>query len=242
MTLSRQSAVLLTTLAACSSFATDALLAEEKEPQQQKPATAAAEAKRDGSQGDPLDRAIRTMRLVEQRIAEKNTGEETQKLQRQIVRDLDDLIKAARQQRGKSGSGSQSANQKQSPKQKQGRHQQQQGEKQAGQAGKSIGAPEKEGRQEKTGQQATQAGTGQNPSQSREEARETTQRSDPSQNSNPDFADRESLVEQVWGHLPPVVQQRMRNVYSENYLPEYQKLIRRYYEALAEQNDAETEP
>src|SRR5690606_2340290 len=37
----------------------------------------------------------------------------------------------------------------------------------------------------------------------------------------------------AWGHLPPKVREQMRSAFSEEYLPQYDALVRQYYEALA---------
>lgn len=42
----------------------------------------------------------------------------------------------------------------------------------------------------------------------------------------------------AWGHLPPKVREQMRSAFSEEYLPEYDSLVRRYYEALARRRDS----
>jgi hypothetical protein len=38
----------------------------------------------------------------------------------------------------------------------------------------------------------------------------------------------------VWGHLPDRVREQMQQSYRERYLPEYEDLVERYYEALAD--------
>lgn len=46
---------------------------------------------------------------------------------------------------------------------------------------------------------------------------------------------RRNLATAVWGHLPDRVREEMLQSYSEEFLPEYEELVERYYEALAEQ-------
>ena len=43
------------------------------------------------------------------------------------------------------------------------------------------------------------------------------------------------LRESVWGHLPPALREKMLNLPHDKTLPKYSEHIRRYYEALAEQ-------
>ena len=49
---------------------------------------------------------------------------------------------------------------------------------------------------------------------------------------------RRNLATSVWGHLPPRERARMEGAFSERFLPQYDDLVRQYYEALA----TETEP
>jgi myosin heavy subunit len=44
------------------------------------------------------------------------------------------------------------------------------------------------------------------------------------------------LREAVWGHLPPALREKMLNLPHDKSLPKYSEHIRRYYEALAEQD------
>jgi hypothetical protein len=50
------------------------------------------------------------------------------------------------------------------------------------------------------------------------------------------------LATAAWGHLPPKVREQMRSAISEEFLPEYDELIRRYYEALATRRRDEQRP
>ena len=47
---------------------------------------------------------------------------------------------------------------------------------------------------------------------------------------------KQRLAKDVWGHLPPQLRQELLNVYSEKYLPKYEDMVRRYYEALADES------
>jgi hypothetical protein len=46
---------------------------------------------------------------------------------------------------------------------------------------------------------------------------------------------RRTLATSVWGHLPDRYREEMQQGYRERYLPEYENLVERYYEALARQ-------
>ncbi len=53
---------------------------------------------------------------------------------------------------------------------------------------------------------------------------------------------RRALINEVWGHLPPSVREKLLNVPSEKLLPQYDTLIRRYYESLAETTPGNQSP
>ena len=50
---------------------------------------------------------------------------------------------------------------------------------------------------------------------------------------------RKDLATAVWGHLPPRLRDTMHGAFSERFLPQYDELVRRYYEALATQGEPE---
>jgi hypothetical protein len=50
---------------------------------------------------------------------------------------------------------------------------------------------------------------------------------------------RDMMGEQAWGHLPAAERERMTQIMKEGFLPEYQNLIREYYESIAKQNKSE---
>ena len=50
---------------------------------------------------------------------------------------------------------------------------------------------------------------------------------------------RRNLATAVWGHLPDRVREEMIQSYSDQFLPEYDSLVERYYEALAEKRLSE---
>lgn len=65
------------------------------------------------------------------------------------------------------------------------------------------------------------------------ESRESTERTSEAEETAATEEHRLGLATAVWGHLPPKVREQMRSAFSETYLPEYDELVRRYYEALA---------
>jgi hypothetical protein len=49
---------------------------------------------------------------------------------------------------------------------------------------------------------------------------------------------RKDLATAVWGHLPPRLRDRMHGAFSERFLPQYDDLVRSYYEALATRDES----
>jgi hypothetical protein len=136
--------------------------------------------------GDLWQRIGQSMRTVEQRIREKKTSSETQRIQQQIVDDLTRLIEdGQRQGRGvESPAATQNTAESAStePGDRPG----------SGAATASSGSPGKA--------QGTQA----------------------------------ELFLKVWGRLPAQLQQQIQSPVHEEFLPEYETLIREYYRRLAE--------
>ena len=51
-------------------------------------------------------------------------------------------------------------------------------------------------------------------------------------------ARKKKLEIDVWGHLPPHLRDQLLNTYGERMLPKYEQLVKQFYEALSEQNEA----
>lgn len=56
------------------------------------------------------------------------------------------------------------------------------------------------------------------------------------------ITERRMLVKELWGHLPPALRQRLLNIEGATPLPQYGKLVRRYFESLAEQDTHKPQP
>jgi hypothetical protein len=52
-----------------------------------------------------------------------------------------------------------------------------------------------------------------------------------------DLGDREQLLKDVWGHLPPHAREQMLQSHSDEFLPQYELEIEQYYKRLSEEND-----
>lgn len=157
----------------------------------------------------PVEPIIKEMERASKLISQQQTGKETQQIQQQVVKDLEELIRLVESQPGKTiqrmNSPSQSDSQKQS-QQKQQQKQQSQDKQQQG-------------------EQLTQG-----------PAKKSTDRQDQGKATPGQLGERNAYVKDAWGHLPPAMRQQLLNIYTEKFLPRYEDQVKRYYEALAEKN------
>lgn len=163
--------------------------------------------------GKRIAETIESMREVSQRVRQKQTGSETQRMQQDILTNLDSLIQAAKEQQ----QNQQQQNQKQRQRQQQQNQQQQKqrspSQQQQQQPGQSPGK-QPNGRRKDDGREST--------TQTGEKAAVAAR-----------LAQRKMILKQVWGHLPERLRDRVLNMSDDRYLPKYETLIRRYFEALA---------
>ncbi|GIW78707.1 MAG: hypothetical protein KatS3mg105_0514 [Gemmatales bacterium] len=168
-------------------------------------------AKRGEAPEETLKRIAQNMRRSEKRLEQKLVDEGTRQVQRDILKDLDDLIAQKRQQ-------------------------QQQQRQQAGSRGGQSGNDQSSRRSTSTGDQ--QKGTKHAPGQRSSQA---TTRSNGNnggdgrgnkadQNSNK-LAD---VYKDIWGHLPEKMRQEMDAYSREQFMMKYRDLLKQYYKTLAE--------
>jgi hypothetical protein len=184
-----------------------------------------------------LERAANGMRDAGDKLNENQTGQDTRKVQEQVIRDLDELIKQMQnppppphgQGGGGGGGGSSSSSGSgkgsQSQMQKLGGGQGQSGQK-SGQ-GKSGKASQ--------GQQGTESSK--SGGQEKKVAEGSEERSESERKASEEAARKKKLEMDVWGHLPPHLRDQLLNTYGEKVLPKYQNLVKQFYEALSEQGD-----
>jgi hypothetical protein len=192
---------------------------------------------------DLLARVARNMESSEDRLKNRDPGEKTRAIQDQIVHDLDELIKKAKEQEKQNSKSQQSASsssQGGSSKSTQSRRSQarrkSQGSQQQQQAGQqqqqqSASAKQKEGH----GNKEQPAGGQQKSAQEKPEKSGTTAGgggNSSAKNKNT-VAD---LFRDVWGHLPEQKRQEMDAYSRERFMPRYDELLRQYYRTLSEQS------
>lgn len=149
-------------------------------------------------------------------LDERQTGEPTRAAQRRVIDELSRLIEAAKSQPSRSGDGQENSN---------GRPQ--------SESDGSRNAEPPPGREAPTSDAAgTAAGTpGRNRNGKAEESSDRA-RQDRLREAVRDF--RSDLVRDEWGHLPPRLREQLLNAGSDEYLPQYDSLVRRYFESLAQ--------
>ena len=175
---------------------------------------------------DELDEAVASMREVSRRLDDRNLSDETAKLQAGIVSNIDALIEKLRKLPPPSSSNSSSNSDKDKSDSDSKSSGQQPESKQCEQqtSGNQHGA-------DSTAGAAPQPQNGKSGESTEQNLRQAQERSAA-------LARRRALVDEVWGHLPPAMRERLLNVGSEKLLPKYENLIRRYYESLAEPDKA----
>ena len=166
-----------------------------------------------GAKTNPLEAVIRRMRSAGKRIGQQEIGPETRDLQQQVVRDLQTLIDQVRNGQARQNRSPQSSSAAK-PRPSAGHKRPQSAAQSAAGGGKSRNG---KSRQSTNRQQATTA---------------------------PDhrILERRMLVKELWGHLPPALRQRLLNIEGATPLPQYEQLVRRYFESLAGQDARKPSP
>jgi hypothetical protein len=171
---------------------------------------------------DELDEAVATMREVSQRLDKLNLSDDTEELQAGIVTNIDALIEKLKNlPPPSSSSSSEKSDQDQSDSDATS-----QGQKKGSQS-KPQQAPQQQNGADSTTGSAAKPQTGKTGESTEQNLRQARERAAA-------LARRRALVDEIWGHLPPAMRERLLNVGSEKLLPKYEDQIRRYYEALAE--------
>ncbi|MFQ3591710.1 MAG: hypothetical protein SNJ82_00775 [Gemmataceae bacterium] len=205
-----------------------------------------------------LERINRNMRAVEDKLGNRELGEATEQQQRDILNDIDSLIR--RSQEGGGGGGQ---NQQDQHNQDQASQQQAQQGGQGQQGGLSRAEKRRQDRMQARNQNSRQ----QKQHQQRQQAQSRPQRGDqpgeplaggkhpqplPKGSNQPQpmggdqpgagrtgpTSDKQreiELTKEIWGHLPESLRAEM-NAYSnpQPFMPRYDDLIKKYYKAIAE--------
>jgi len=174
---------------------------------------------------DELDETVAAMREVSRRLDKLNLSDETEQLQTGIVSNIDALIEKLRKMPPPPAS-----NTPDQPDQDQSNQNPSQ-DKQSSSKQQAQQKPKEQQGADSTSGTAPQPQSGKSGESTEQNLRQARERATA-------MARRRALVDEVWGHLPPAMRERLLNVGSEKLLPKYEELIRRYYEALAEPDRA----
>lgn len=171
---------------------------------------------------DAVAKIASRMSSVKDRLARAEAGGETRTLQDEIVAELDQLLKLQKQnqkQDQQSGSKQKTSSKQQSQKQKKP------GEKQSAQNSPSGKQPQQG--QEKDGDKPD-GKSGKKPIDSDKNLdNKNVAEADPSLDALAQFMQAE------WGHLPEKERNQVMQAFREKMLPQYDRLIRAYFEELA---------
>lgn len=169
---------------------------------------------------EAAQRLLAGLESAEKNLADGETGEPTRTAQSEVIAELSRLIEESQQRQSESAPGNES-----------------------GQEASGSPRPQPSGAPQPmpTGQNgdAMPAGTAgvpngppqRNRDENAEESSDRVREEGSPENSIRDF--RSGLVRDVWGHLPERLRDQMLNVGPDRYLPEYDALVREYFESLA---------
>jgi len=172
-----------------------------------------------GEAADPLTRIGTKMRHAVSLIDREKLSEETTALQDEIVKDIDELIKQQKK--------------KMQQQQQQSSSQQQ---KQQQQSSRSNVKPQGSQAQQQR-QQQSQGGGEQESKQAAKESEDEVRKNE-QKTVKLDPAAQDELLKRVWGILPEKDREQMRQAAGDQFLPEYESLIIRYFRRLAEEESS----
>jgi hypothetical protein len=181
---------------------------------------------------ETINRLSKNFRTVEDKLQKKDPGDGTQKVQKDIIKDLDELIEQTRKQ------------EEQMQKEQSQERQQQQGQK-SGQSKRQRMMQAQRNRQQRnrTAQRQQRPGQQQQNQLSRQQQQQQQQNDPQLGNLNlqseleskrdnaPKTAD---LYKDIWGHLPETLRQEMTQYTREQFMPKYNELLKQYYATIAE--------
>ena len=186
---------------------------------------------------DKMDRTVKGMRTAGGKLDEGLTTEETQKIQKQVIKDLEDIINQLENPppnpnpnggggggAGGGGGGNSSRNRR----------------------GGGGSSQSQSGRSQKSGRRGTSAGQQQqNPEnsdeksggQQSEHAKDSSAKSQTERKAAEEAARRRKLEMDIWGHLPVHLREELLSTYGERMLPKYEQMVKQFYESLSTQSD-----
>jgi hypothetical protein len=189
-----------------------------------------------------IDRAVKGMRDAGEKLDEGRTAEETQKIQKQVIKDLDDIINQLENPPpsqgggGGGGGGGESGGGGGGRSGASGRNR-----RSGGGASLRISRPQgREGRGTASGKNRKNSAKTDNKTaeQASENASDSSMDSPAARKVAEEAARRRKLDMDVWGHLPPHVREELLNTYGDRMLPKYEQMVKQFYEALSTQGES----
>jgi hypothetical protein len=186
---------------------------EEKEPEPAPQSSSAAEQ---------LTKIVEAMRGIETLLKDRETGDETQAAQQNVIDELDKLLNMPPDQSNPSGSGGGGSSNNQSSSNQNG-------------GGQSRNKPgQSSSQQKKPGDPSRmQPKPGAGNRRDRQNADDSEERTGPNRAAVTPAAKRQRLEVDVWGHLPEKLREQLLSSYGEKMLPQYEDAVRRFYDRLA---------
>jgi hypothetical protein len=206
------------------------LVARADEPESARKKESAAPAKVDVAK--TAEQIIKDAEAAGKRLADKDAGDATQQLQKDVLKNIDELLKKAKEpppmrkdsqpQDNSSGMGGMG-----SPKKEPG--------------GMASGAPLS--RQERREKNRAAASSGQTLPSASQASRSDPKTGPGSPVGHPNQFEPKGMLSRVpdvyknvWGNLPEKMRQEMDLYFREQFMPNYSELLRQYYSSLAERS------
>lgn len=170
------------------------------------------------AKAESIERVVEGMKAAQGKLMEGQTGTATQELQKQVLAALDELLKTPPKKPAPNSSGQGGGGQSQSSS--------------------STSSPSKNQNQSLTTAQGQSTGSDshQPSGQQRDlsQAEDSEERSGQRRMGAAAALPRRRLEVDVWGHLPEKVRDQLLNGYGERMVPQYEALVRKFYESLAD--------
>src|SRR5262249_2824449 len=171
-----------------------------------------------------IGRISKNIDSTKDRLAQKDAGDGTQQLQRDIVKDLDALIEQSKRQ--------------QQQQQQQDQNQQQD---QSGQSSKSRQQRQQQASRRKNSSQQKQQASGQRNTQSGQQQANGQKPGAGGMGGKKTDAPNADLYKDIWGHLPETLRKEMDAYARVEFMSKYNDLLQQYYNRLSEKGRAKGE-
>jgi hypothetical protein len=187
-----------------------------------------------------LNRLAKDLRAAEERLGSKDLSEGTKQVQRDILKGLEDLIKASQnssqpdQQDPSGGAGQQQQQQQQKQQQAKGSTEKRNNQTKGRNQRAERQARRNQRRQQMAGKNQQQGSQQEQNEQQQEQAGNNPgggakgQENDPNRNAD--------LFKDIWGHLPYSMRAEMNAYGREKFMTKYEDLIKRYYDRAARES------